>query len=62
MAIVTVDKKKCIGCGTCVVMAPKSFKLADDGKAEPIIPAGDNEKTIKEAVDSCPVQAIKLTE
>jgi ferredoxin len=53
-----VNKGLCIGCGTCVALAPKSFKLSDDGKAEPIIPPGDDEKTIEEAVESCPVTAI----
>ncbi len=55
-----IDKKKCIGCGTCTVVAPKSFKLGDDGKAQVIKPPGDEEKKIKEAVDSCPVNAISL--
>lgn len=59
---VKIDKNKCIGCGTCVAIAPKSFKLGDDGKAQPIEPSGDEEKIIKEAVDSCPVQAIELAE
>lgn len=45
-----------------MVIAPKSFKLTDDGKVEVIEPPGDNPKTIKEAVDSCPVQAIKSAE
>lgn len=62
MAKITIAKNKCIGCGTCVVIAPKSFKLTDDGKAEVIEPPGDSPKTIKEAVDSCPVQAIKSAE
>lgn len=57
-----VDKKKCIGCGTCTVLAPKSFKLGSDGKAEVISPPDDEEEKIKEAVDSCPVEAIKLAE
>lgn len=57
---IKVDKEKCIGCGTCVVLAPKSFKLGDDGKSHPIEPPGDEEETIKEAVDSCPTSAIKL--
>ncbi|MGB9706973.1 MAG: ferredoxin [Microgenomates group bacterium] len=55
---ITVDKQKCIGCGTCVAIAPKSFKLGDDGKAQPIEPPGDEEEKIKEAVESCPVSAI----
>jgi ferredoxin len=55
---ISVDKTKCIGCGTCVAIAPKSFKLTNDGKAEAIEPAGDPEEKVKEASDSCPVQAI----
>ncbi len=60
MTNVKIDKSLCLGCGTCTVIAPKSFKLGDDGKAEPIVPAGDDEAKIKEAVDSCPVNAISL--
>jgi ferredoxin len=59
--MVKVDKTKCIGCGTCVVIAPKSFKLGDDGKAEAIEPAGDEEEKIKEAAESCPVGAIEVS-
>lgn len=55
---ITVDKQKCIGCGTCVAVAPQSFKLAGNGKAELIKPAGDSGKKIKEAVEGCPVSAI----
>jgi ferredoxin len=55
-----VDKDKCIGCGTCTAIAPKSFKLGDDGKAQAINPVGDEEEKIKEAIDSCPVGAIKI--
>lgn len=57
---VTVDKVKCIGCGTCVALAPKSFQLGADGKAEPIEPVADDQKTITDAIESCPVNAISL--
>ncbi|MBU3957349.1 ferredoxin [Patescibacteria group bacterium] len=57
-----VDKDKCIGCSTCSVLAPKTFKLGKDGKAEVIDPPGDEEEKIKEAIDSCPVDAIKFAE
>lgn len=57
---VTVDKQKCIGCGLCVSLAPKSFKLSDDGKSEVIEPVGDDEETVKNAAESCPVGAIKI--
>ena len=59
---INVDKNLCIGCGTCVEIAPKSFKLNNEGKAEAIEPLGDKEKVIKEAIDSCPVAAIKSTD
>jgi len=55
-----VDKETCIGCGTCTVIASKTFKLGKDGKAEVLNPPGDEEEKIKEAADSCPVNAIKL--
>jgi ferredoxin len=56
--VLKVDKAVCIGCGTCSVLAPKSFKLDADGKAEPVNPPTDAPETVKEAIDSCPVQAI----
>ena len=55
----SIDKNLCIGCGTCVSIAPESFKLGDDGKVEVIEPAGDDQAKIQEAIDSCPVSAIK---
>lgn len=55
-----VDKEMCIGCGTCPIIAPKSFYMTDDGKAEANNPAGDDEETIAKAKDACPVHAISL--
>lgn len=57
---VIVDKDKCIGCGACVAVAAQTFMLADDGKSEVIEPLKDDEQIIKEAVESCPVGAIKV--
>jgi len=57
-----VDREKCIGCGTCVALAGKTFKLGADGKSEVLEPVGDDEKTIQGAVEACPVQAISLKE
>ena len=53
-----VDKNKCIGCSTCSALAPKSFKIRQDGKAMVLDPAGDDEETVQNAIDSCPVEAI----
>jgi len=53
-----VDKNLCIGCGTCVALAPKSFKIEDNGKSAALNPAGDDDEKIQNAIDSCPVEAI----
>ena len=50
----TIDKEKCIGCGACVSACPKGFGLSD-GKAHV---KDSKAKCIKEAIDSCPVDAI----
>ena len=57
---VIVDKAMCIGCGTCVAIAPKSFKLTEDGKVEVIDPVGDSSEAVADAAESCPVNAISI--
>lgn len=57
---VVVDEDKCIGCGLCVSLAPKSFLLDKDGKSEVINPPKDKEEIIKNATESCPVEAIEM--
>ena len=56
-----VDKEKCTGCGMCVNLCPKTFKLGEDGKAE-VIGGCDQECDCQAAKNSCPVQAISLEE
>ena len=57
--MVSVDKNKCIGCGACIATCEEVFEL-QYGKA---IVKNWKEKSkipcVKEAVDICPVQAIK---
>jgi len=60
MKKIVVDKNKCIGCGTCIFLAPKAFKLGKDGKSETINNTKIDSKEVKEAIDSCPVNAISL--
>lgn len=60
---VKVDKEKCIGCGLCVSLADKSFRLNEkEFKAEVIEPVGNSQDKIQEAADSCPVGAISINE
>lgn len=56
--MVSVDQDTCIGCGSCVAIAPDIFEIGDDGKAHVI-----NDETTDEAqqaADSCPVSAIEV--
>ena len=55
-----LDKEKCLGCGSCAAIAPNTFKLGEDSKAEIINPEGDSPETIKQAAESCPTEAITL--
>jgi len=55
---ITVDKNLCIGCGSCAAVCPQSFKMNDDeGKADVVSQESD---CANNAVESCPVQAIKI--
>lgn len=59
---IKIDRELCIGDGSCAAIAPKTFKLDLEGKAIVLDDYGDDDETIKMAVESCPVQAIFLTE
>jgi len=54
--MVKVNKKKCIGCGTCPGICPEVFEMGEDGKAK--VKAQKNLPCVEEAIDSCPVDAI----
>ena len=53
----------CIGCGLCVEICPDVFRL-EDGVSVPIcdviMPA--TEQDCRDAADSCPVDAIEISE
>ena len=54
--MVKVDEDACIGCGTCEAICSEVFKMKD-GKAKVI--SKKNTPCVKEAIDACPVDAIK---
>ncbi len=56
---VVVDRDLCIGAAPCTTVAPDAFELDDEGKAV-VKPGWTNVegKTILEAAQSCPVNAI----
>ena len=60
---VTVDQYLCIGCGICVGLCPKVFRIGADGKSG--VYQCVTEQTLsqaQEAIDSCPVTAISWLE
>ena len=57
-----VDADACTGCELCCGTAEKTFVINDDGVAEVTNPPGDDEDTIQEAIDDCPVEAITWSE
>lgn len=57
---ISVDKKKCIGCGSCSAICPGAFAMKD-GKAEPTHKAVEKITCEKDAESACPVNAIKIS-
>jgi ferredoxin len=55
---VRVDRELCIGVSNCVAIAPTVFKLDDESKAVLLDPGSVDEKTLMEAAESCPQDAI----
>ena len=51
-----VDKDTCIGCGLCVSICPNAFRM-EDGLSHCCAEGEDG--AVKEAIASCPVNAIQ---
>ncbi|MDD5145266.1 MAG: ferredoxin [Candidatus Pacebacteria bacterium] len=67
---ITLEREKCIGCGSCVSVCGKFFEMADDGKSTikgaktgqgGNLELETNEaECAKDAADICPVQIIHI--
>lgn len=60
---VHVDRKICMGTGLCQVTAPDIFKVDVEGHSVPIRPIlkdSDDIDLARDAVDGCPLEAIRL--
>lgn len=54
--MIKIDREKCIGCGLCASICEECFDMDKEFKA--IVKAQKKSKCVKEAIDSCPVEAI----
>ena len=54
------ERKKCIGCGSCVAVCPENWEMKDDGKAWPIKTEVEEIGCNKQAEEVCPVQCIQV--
>lgn len=61
---IEIDKQACIGCGVCAATCPDFFEMSSDGKSN--LKDGKAEVEYlacsKEAAESCPANAIHITE
>jgi len=58
---VEVDREKCIGCESCCALCD-NFEIDKEAKARPKKGIVDELGCNKEAAESCPMKAIKITE
>ncbi len=70
MVCLSIDQKKCAGCGLCVSYAPSMFeieaksfmaKLKQGNKLVDVLSLDSSIKHLKEIIRNCPAQAIKLS-
>lgn len=57
---IIVDRDLCIGAASCVGVAPDVFELDAEDKSVVINPDGADDKTLMQAAQSCPQDAIFL--
>jgi ferredoxin len=61
---VVIDRRRCIGAGTCIVLAPSAFqwRQGDFVKPELLDPNSVDEDVLREVAAACPTRAIVLEE
>ncbi|OIJ87854.1 ferredoxin [Streptomyces monashensis] len=61
---IAIDHDRCIGAGQCALIAPEVFDQGDDGLALLLVdrPGAAQAPAVREASESCPLNAITVTE
>ena len=60
MKKIILDENSCIGCGACISLDPEHFTFSDDGLSMVISENNLNTEDLKNAVESCPTNAIVI--
>lgn len=66
---VSIDKTKCVVCGSCVAICPEVFEMRDDGVVDVKveyqgvdITDPELQEKVRQAADACPATAIVIEE
>ena len=64
MTRIDVDRERCVGSGTCEMLAPDLFEVGDDGIVAVLRqePDGTDVDAAEDAVQACPTQALSLVD
>jgi ferredoxin len=57
---IKIDYDKCVGSRLCTAIAPRVFRLNQDGQAAVANAQGDALNVIQTAAEACPVSAITV--
>jgi ferredoxin len=61
---VDVDRDRCVGSGTCEMLAPAVFQVDDDGVLAVLAPEPPDGElpAVRDAVQACPTRALGLAD
>lgn len=64
MSKIIIEREKCIGCGSCVALCPKYFKMGDDGKSSLVagLPAQAGKRDSKTGSDELEVENLECAQ
>jgi len=59
---VEVDRERCVGSGSCEMLAPEVFEVGDDGVVAVLraLSGPDDRALAEDAVQACPTRALSL--
>ena len=58
---IEADRDRCVGSGTCEMLAPDVFEVGDDGMVAVLRPDVADD-AVQDAVQQCPTQALRLAD